>query len=262
MKTIILCGGRGYRLKEETEFKPKPMVHIGNKPILWHIMKIYAHYGFNDFLIALGYKGNDIKDYFLNQKYFAHDFSLYTKSGRVKIHSNKDHRKITDDFKITFVDTGLETLPGERILRLKNYIPEKDENFMVTYGDGVADINIKKLFKFHKKSGAIGTITGVNPQSKYGMARINQDNLVEEFVEKPRLKNYANGGFMVFKKNFFNYLRKRELEHPALKRLAKEKQLALYFHNGFWHAMDTYRDVDDLNKLWGSVNPPWKIWKH
>lgn len=260
MKTIILCGGIGYRLKEETEFKPKPMVQIGNKPILWHIMKIYAHHGFNDFLVALGYRGNYIKDYFLNQKHFAHNFTLYTNSGRTKIYKDDQGKKNRDNFKITFVDTGLETLPGERILRLKSFIPEKDKHFMVTYGDGVADINIKDLVKFHQKKGLIGTITGVNPRSKYGMVRINQDNIVERFVEKPRFKDYVNGGFMIFKKEFFDYLKPGELEHPALVRLIKESQLALYAHNGFWQCMDTYQDVDKLNRLW-KENPKWKIWE-
>src|SRR3990170_2894855 len=147
MKTVILCGGIGYRLKEETEFKPNPMVNVGGKPILWHIMKIYSHHGFNEFILALGYKGDYIKDYFLNQKYFAHDFTLHTKTGRTKIFRDEE-KTILDDFQITFVETGEETLPGERILRIKEFIPDNDENFMVTYGDGVADINLHELVKF------------------------------------------------------------------------------------------------------------------
>lgn len=258
MKTVILCGGLGYRLKEETEFKPKPMVTIGGKPILWHIMKIYAHYGFNEFVIALGYKGDYIKDYFINQKYFTHDFTLHTKTGATKIHRDTSDGKLTDDFKITFVDTGQETLPGERILRVKDYIPE-GEDFMVTYGDGVGDINIEELVAFHRKMKTIGTVTGVYPQSKYGIMRQSIDKLVLEFVEKPQLKDWTNGGFMVFGYEFFNYLRPLELEHPALKRLIREKQLSLYMHNGFWHCMDTYSDVDKLNEFWHN-SAPWKIW--
>lgn len=257
MKVVILCGGIGYRLKEETEFKPKPMVSIGNKPILWHIMKIYTHYGFNEFIIALGYKGDLIKDYFLNQKYFADNFTLNTKSGFAKLHKNHNDNK--DDFKITFVDTGPETLPGERILRVKDFIPENDENFMVTYGDGVADVNIKELLKYHRKHGLIGTVTGVHPRSKYGLL-ITDGNIVKEFSEKPVLKEWTNGGFMIFKKKFFSYLRQGEFEHPAIKRLVNEKQLSVYLHNGFWHSMDTYPDVDNLNKLWNE-NPQWKVWK-
>lgn len=258
MKTVILSGGVGYRLKEETEFKPKPMVQIGGRPILWHIMKIYAHYGFNEFIIALGYKGDYIKDYFLNQEYFAHDFSLYTKTGKKTLY--KHNRAKTDDFEITFVDTGEETLPGERILRVKQYIPEEDKNFMVTYGDGVSNLNIRDLVDFHKRQGTIGTITGVHPRSKYGLLTTNADNLVEAFVEKPVLKERVNGGFMVFKKSFFNYLRSGEMEHDALKRLVEEKQLSVFPYDGFWHSMDTYPDVDNLNKFW-SDNPEWKIWK-
>jgi glucose-1-phosphate cytidylyltransferase len=259
MKTIILCGGLGYRLKEETEFKPKPMVLIGNKPILWHIMKIYAHYGFNEFIIALGYKGDYIKDYFLNQKYFTHDFTLNTKNGSTKIH--KSTTKDIDDFTITFVDTGQETLPGERILRLQQCIPEKDSHFMVTYGDGVSDINIKKLVNFHLRQKTIGTVTGVHPLTKYGYLRSGARNRATSFIEKPLLEgDWVNGGFMVFKKEFFSYLRTGEMEHEGLKRLILEKNLSIYQYDGFWHAMDTYVDVERLNRLWNE-NPKWKVWK-
>ena len=257
MKVVILCGGIGYRLKEETEFKPKPMVFIGNKPILWHIMKIYSHFGFNEFIIALGYKGDYIKDYFLNQRYFTDDFTLFTKSGHTKIHKSTQNK---DDLKITFVDTGQETLPGERILRIKNYIPETDEDFMVTYGDGVSNVNIKDLANFHKNHGLVGTVTGVHPRSKYGLLTVDKNNVVQDFSEKPVLTEWINGGFMIFKKEFFSYLREGEFEHPAIKRLINEKQLSVYIHDGFWHAMDTYNDVDDLNKLWND-DPKWKVWK-
>lgn len=258
MKTVILCGGLGYRLKEETEFKPKPMVLVGNKPILWHIMKIYSHYGFNEFVIALGYKGDYVKDYFLNQKYFQNDFTLSTKSGYTKIHKNKGNNKSLDNFSITFVDTGLDTLPGERILRIKEYIP-KNEPFMVTYGDGVADIDIKKLVAFHKKQKTIGTITGVFPRSKYGLVKSDNHNRVTAFIEKPVLHDWVNGGFMIFKYKFFDYLRPKEFEHPALKRLVEKKQLSLYVHDRYWQCMDTYADVETLNKMWAE-NPKWKVW--
>jgi glucose-1-phosphate cytidylyltransferase len=260
MKTIILSGGLGYRLKEETEFKPKPMVLIGGKPILWHIMKIYAHYGYNEFIIALGYKGEMIKDYFLNQKHLGYNFTLETKSGVTKILKDEHHSATIDDFKITFVDTGQDTLPGERILRLKNYIPEKDTDFMVTYGDGVSDINIKELVTFHKKQNTIGTVTAVHPRSKYGLLSVDKEVIVNKFIEKPVLKDWINGGFMVFKKDFFNYLRGKEMEHEALKRIIKERELSIHVHNGFWHAMDTYPDVENLNRMW-SEGAMWKIWK-
>jgi len=236
MKTIILCGGIGYRLKEETEFKPKPMVQIGGKPILWHIMKIYAHYGFNDFIIALGYKGDYVKQYFAN------------------------NTNLIKNFKMTLVDTGQEALPGERILRVRDYIPKIDEDFMVTYGDGVSNINISKLVKFHTKQGTIGTVTGVHPRSKYGLLSANKNKIITSFIEKPVLDEWVNGGFMVFKRDFFDYLREKEMEHVAIKRLIAKKQLSLYMHDEFWHSMDTYPDVDNLNKLW-IENPKWKIWK-
>lgn len=260
MKTVILSGGLGYRLKEETEFKPKPMVNVGNKPILWHIMKIYAHYGFNDFIIALGYKGDYIKDYFINQRHFAHNFTIHTKSGKTDFHKVPTLHN-SDDFKITFVDTGEDTLPGERILRVQDFIPATDDNFMVTYGDGLSNIDIKELVNFHKKHNKIGTVTGVHPRSKYGLLSWDEKtNLVKEFVEKPVLKDRVNGGFMVFKREFFDYLKSGEMEHEAIKRLVKKQELALFVHDGFWHAMDTYPDVEALNKSWMN-NPEWKVWK-
>ena len=260
MKTVILCGGTGYRLKEETEYKPKPMVYVGNKPILWHIMKIYARCGYKDFIVALGYKGDYIKEYFLNQKYFANDFVLSTKTGNTKIYRNYSRTQGVDDFRITFVDTGYDTLPGERILRIRKYIPESDDCFMVTYGDGVADINIRDLVRFHNAQKTIGTITGVYPKSKYGIVKQNVTHKITHFMEKPTLEDWVNGGFMVFHKKFFTYLRSGEYEHEALKRLVKEKQLSLYVHRGFWQCMDTYSDLEHLNKLWKD-KPPWKIWK-
>lgn len=231
MKTIILCGGRGYRLKEETEFKPKPMVHIGNKPILWHIMKIYAHHGYKDFVLALGYKGNQIKDYFWRQ----------------------------DDFKITFADTGLETPHGERVLMLKKYI--NDDFFMVTYGDGVADIDINKLVDFHKKKGTIATISGVHITSRWGLVKTDKNDFITEFEQKQLMAEHVNGGFMVFKKAFFDVLKEGEMIEKALARLISQKQIALYKHEGFWFGMDTYKDFKFLNKLW-KEDPKWKIWKH
>lgn len=258
MKVVILCGGIGYRLKEETEFKPKPMVLVGDKPILWHIMKIYAHYGYNEFIIALGYKGDYIKDYFLKQKYFLHNFTLQTKDGTTILHKDNPNKK--DDFIITFVDTGVDTLPGERILKIKSHIPKGDEDFMVTYGDGVSDINISKLARFHKKHGRVGTITAVHPASRYGILTIGKKNLAYAFKEKPLMLDWINGGFMIFKKTFFKYLKRKEYEHPALKRIVARNQLAVFRHKGFWFSMDTYPDVDYLNKLW-KEDPKWKVWK-
>ncbi|KKP59955.1 MAG: Glucose-1-phosphate cytidylyltransferase [Candidatus Gottesmanbacteria bacterium GW2011_GWA1_34_13] len=259
MQVIILCGGYGTRLREETEFKPKPMVFIGKKPIIWHIMKIYAYYGINEFILALGYKANNIKDYFLNQKAFTTDFILHTRSHKTKYFL--ENRTEIDDFKITFVDTGLDTLPGERILRCENYISKKDKHFMVTYGDGVADINLKNLINFHNKQKTIGTIIGVHLRSKFGLMNVNTKNLVTNFNEKPVLTDWVNGGYMVFNREAFKYFRNGESEHPALKRLAKKRELSFFKHTGFWFAVDTIKELTELNQMWTIGNCPWKVWK-
>jgi len=259
MKTIILCGGMGTRLKEETEFKPKPMVEIGGSPILWHIMKIYNHYGFGDFVLALGYKGNIIKEYFLKQKHYISDISLSTKDSKVVTFDNDTPFNPADDFNIIFSDTGLETPTGERVLKLKKYITE--DVFMVTYGDGIADIDINALITFHKSHGKIATITGVHPSSKWGLVNAGPDNMVTEFSQKPMLFDYVNGGFMVFNKEFFNFLKEGDMIEDTLARLIPEKQLALYKHEGFWYGMDTYKDFLHLNELW-QKDPKWKLWKN
>ena len=253
VQTVILCGGVGYRLKEETDFKPKPMIEVGGKPILWHIMKIYSHYGFNDFIIALGYKGNLIKDYFTNIKYYDGDFTLNTRSHIIK-HHKKDG---SDNFKITFVDTGAESLTGERVRQLKKYITGDD--FMITYGDGVADINIRDLYKFHKKQKTIGTVTGVSPILKYGGFDGDKNNLVSAFEKKAKIRHMINGGFMVFKKNAFNFIKPESMIEDLFPPLIEKKQLSLFNHDRFFHAMDTYQDMQDLNKMWND-NPAWKIW--
>jgi glucose-1-phosphate cytidylyltransferase len=221
-------------------------------------MKIYSSYGFNEFILALGYKADYIKDFFLNQKAFTSDFTLNTRNHNTKFYLNA--REEVDNFKITFVDTGLETLPGERILRCKKYIPSKDKYFMVTYGDGVSDVDIGNLVRFHKKQKTIGTITGVHPRSKYGTVEIGKKDIVEKFSEKPVTNDWVNGGYMIFDKRFFNYLKPGETEHPAFKRLASEKKLSLYKHQGFWYAVDTNKELEELNKVWEQDNPPWKIW--
>ncbi|MFA5770937.1 MAG: sugar phosphate nucleotidyltransferase, partial [Patescibacteria group bacterium] len=207
MKTIILCGGTGTRMKEETEFKPKPLVEIGGKPMLWHIMKIYSHYGYNDFILALGYKGNMIKEYFLNWRGLLNDFTLETKGNSIIFHNNE-----CDDFKITFAETGATSLTGERVLQVAKYLNE-DEPFMVTYGDGVSDVNIKELVEFHKNQNSIGTITGVRPSSRFGLLNIHPESkkVVDFFQHKitdsvDRSKDYINGGFMVFEKEVLNLI--------------------------------------------------------
>ena len=233
MKTVILCGGRGSRMQSETESRPKPLLAIGGKPILWHIMKIYAHHGFNEFILALGYKGELIKEYVTGG--------------------------LQDGFKIEAVDTGSETLTSERIKKLEPYIDGSE--FMLTYGDGVADIDIPKLIEFHRGQGTIGTITGANPYSKYGFLNIDFDkNLVVDFHEKPLMRdNYVNSGFMVFNKKIFDYLDSEMLEKNTLPILAKSGELSVYRHHGFWKAMDTPKEVEELNNLW-QKSQPWKIW--
>lgn len=255
--TVILCGGKGTRLKEETEFKPKPMVLVGERPILWHIMKIYAHYGYNRFILALGYKGSLIKEYFLHEKTFLNDFTLETVNDKLEFHNNDN-----DNFRITFVETGAETLTGERILKLKKYI-DTDE-FMLTYGDGVSDINIGKLVEFHRNRKTIGTITAVHPFSKYGLVEIDEVaslaiDFKSHYEQKPLMREYVNGGFMVFKKEALDYFDTGTME-GAFPKLIKKNQLSVYQHNGFWKGMDTYLEVEELNELWKKERP-WTIWE-
>lgn len=255
---VIFCGGRGTRMKEETEFRPKPMVTLGDQPILWHIMKTYAHYGYNDFIIALGYKGDYIKYYFINQKHVAHNFTLYTRTGYSRIHRDENDGKRVDDFKITFVDTGVETKTAERLLRVKEYI--KSDLFMVTYGDGVSNINIKNLVQYHQDKKVIGVLTGVHPRSKWGLVVADKNKIVKEFREKPVLNEYVNGGFMIFTRDFFKYLKVDEMIEVSLERLGKDKQLAVYHHDGYWSAIDTYQDLETMNEQW-KRNPLWRVWK-
>lgn len=254
-----MCGGIGYRLREETEFKPKPMVYVGDKPIVWHIMKLYSHYGFNEFVLALGYKADYIKEYFLNQKAFSSDFTLHTSTYKTTYHAVS--RTNNDNFTITFVDTGLDTQIGERLLLCKAYIPESDSHFMMTYGDGVSNINISELVRFAKKQQTIATITGIHPRSRYGAVVPGKNNLVAKFTEKPVMNDWVNGGFMVLRRNFFDYLNSGENEHPAFVRLAGEKQLSLYQHEGFWYSIDTYKELEEINAMWKKGMVPWKVWK-
>lgn len=250
--TIILCGGIGYRLKEETEFKPKPMVEIGGRPILWHIMKIYSHFGFRDFIIALGYKGNLIKDYFVNKRYYDGDFTLDSVAGKIRHH----RRDNNDNFRITFVDTGTESLTGERVRRVQKHI--KSDYLMLTYGDGLADIDIKKLVKFHKDKKTIATVTGVYPMLKYG-GLDHKAGYVVDFEKKAKIRHLINGGFMVFKKSIFKYIAPDSMIEDIFEPLISKKELACYLHSGFFHAMDTYQDMQDLNAMWKN-GPAWKKW--
>lgn len=256
-KVVILCGGMGTRMKEETEFRPKPLVEVGGMPILWHIMKIYSHYGFTDFILPLGYKGNMIKEYFVNYEWMSNDFTLNLRSRD----RNFYYRHNLGDWNITFVDTGFATNTGGRVKRIEKYIQE--DEFMLTYGDGVADIDIEKLLKFHRSKNAVATLTGVHPMSSYGVLDVVEKDLIQGFKEKPRLDGWINAGFFVFNRKVFDYLDSDcVLEKEPLKRLAKEKQLSVFLHHGFWKSMDTFKDQQALNKLWAENNPPpWKIWE-
>ncbi len=254
-KVVILAGGFGTRLREETEFRPKPMIKIGGKPIIWHIMKIYSYYGYNDFIIAAGYKIEMIKEYFLNFVHMNNDFTVDLSSNKVELLT-----KNIEPFRVTIVDTGLHTMTGGRIKRLKPLIG--NNRFMVTYGDGVGDINIQKLMEFHIKNKRYATVTGTRPSSRWGELDI-KENLVINFEEKPQVRNsYINGGFFVFEPEVFDYIEgdSTQLEKEPLQNLSRDRQLAIYRHDGFWKAMDTYKDMEMLNKMWESGQAKWKIW--
>ncbi|MFN3786820.1 glucose-1-phosphate cytidylyltransferase [Sulfurihydrogenibium azorense] len=256
MKVVILAGGFGTRLSEETDIKPKPMVEIGGKPILWHIMKIYSSYGFNDFIICLGYKGYIIKEFFAN--YFLHtsDVTIDLKDNKIEVHSVK-----AEPWKVTLVDTGLNTMTGGRIKRIKPFV--ENQTFMLTYGDGVGNIDIKKLLEFHKSHGKYATLTAVQPSGRFGALHLEGDK-VKEFEEKPKGDGaWVNGGFFVLEPQIFDYIEGDETiwEKEPLENLAKDGQLMAYKHTGFWKPMDTLRDKRELELLWQSGNPPWKIWE-
>tara|TARA_B100000963_G_C22639517_1_gene679595 strand:- start:5709 stop:6488 length:780 start_codon:yes stop_codon:yes gene_type:complete len=256
IKTLILAGGFGTRLSEETVTKPKPMLEIGGKPILWHILKIYSFYGFNDFLIALGYKGDQIKKFFLEYIDYSGDISISIKK--------KEKKVIREDFEnwnLNLVDTGIETATGGRVKKLFNYL--KDHTFMCTYGDGVANVNIKKLLKFHREKKKLATITAVRPPARFGGLEFGKDGLVEKFVEKPLVgESWINGGFMVFEPEILSIIKQNDssLEYELLEYLSSEKQLSAFIHDGFWQCMDTKRDKDYLEKEWTSGFAPWKLW--
>lgn len=257
MKVVILAGGMGTRLSEETDLKPKPMVGIGDKPMLWHIMKVYSHFGFNDFILCLGYKGYMIKEYFSN--YFLHqaDVTIDMRNNKMKVHHQK-----AEPWKITLVDTGLNTMTGGRIKRIEKYVDGK--TFMLTYGDGLADVDVKKLLAFHKKSSGLATLTAVQPSGKFGALNIDGRNKITSFCEKPHGDGaWVNGGFFVLEPGIFRYLEGDDTiwERQPLERIAKENELAAYKHSGFWKCMDTLRDKMDLEKYWDDGDPPWKVWK-
>ncbi len=253
MKVIIMCGGKGTRLREETSVKPKPMVEIGGRPVLWHIMSIYARFSFKDFVLPLGYKGEVIKQYFHDYNIRNTDFTVELKSGTIISHPGH-----VEDWRVTLCDTGQETLKGGRIKRVAKYIDS--DRFMVTYGDGVADIDLHKLLEFHKQSGTIGTFTGVRMPSRFGAVRTDAAGKILSWEEKPVLNEHINCGFFVFERRFLDYLSEDEncdLEKEPLQQLAAEGQLSMYPHPGQWQCMDTLRDSIKLNELWDSGRAFW-----
>lgn len=257
MKTVIFAGGLGSRISEESHLKPKPMIEIGGKPIIWHIMKIYQAHGFNEFIVCLGYKGYVIKEYFAN--YFLHnsDFTFDLSNNQMEIHDSR-----AENLKVTLVDTGLLTKTAGRLKRVKEYL--KDEDFMVTYGDGLSNIDLKDLVKFHKEKGKIATVTAIQPVAKFGVIEANDDGDVTGFVEKPKNSStHINGGFFVLSHKIFDYLEgnmdDEMWEQRPLQKLVSDGQLAAYQYKGFWKCMDILRDKEELEMLWQN-NPPWKTW--
>jgi glucose-1-phosphate cytidylyltransferase len=256
MKVVILCGGKGTRLREETEYRPKPMVEIGGRPLLWHIMKIYGAHGFNEFVLALGYKGEVIKDYFVHYHAHTSDLTVELATGRVT-HGNTT----AENWLVHLIQTGRETMTGGRLHRLEGVL-RPEGTFMLTYGDGVADIDITGLLAFHRRHGRLATVTAVRPPARFGGITIEQDR-VGEFKEKPQTgEGWINGGFFVMEPGVFDYLHGDHtvLEEDPLEKLARDGELMAYEHRRFWHCMDTVRDRDALEAIWLSGQAPWKIW--
>lgn len=256
MKVVILAGGLGTRLSEETDLRPKPMVEVGGRPILWHIAKHYAHYGFEEFFIALGYKSEIIKRYFVDYQALSGSMTIDLSTGKASVY-NRD----CESWILHLMDTGIETNTGGRLKRLEPWL--KDGTFMFTYGDGLCDIDLRDLLAFHRANGCIATVTAVRPPSRFG-GLVFEGNLIKEFIEKPQIgEGWINGGFMVFEPEVFRYLKEDgdSLEVDALEQLAREGQLAAYQHDSFWQCMDTLRDKRYLENLWQEQSAPWKIWK-
>jgi glucose-1-phosphate cytidylyltransferase len=254
MKVVILCGGQGTRLREETEFRPKPMVEVGGRPILWHIMKLYAWYGFHDFVLCLGYRGNIIREYFLNYQAMNRDFTINL--GRQEIQYHGAHQE--EDFSVTLAETGEDTQTGGRLRRVTRHL--NDDLFLLTYGDGLSDVDVNKLVAFHRAHGKLATVTVVRPVSRFGVVHVGSENQVDAFAEKPQSEGWISAGFFVFDRSVLNYLGGDDciLEREPLERLAKENQLVAFHHEGFFQAMDTYREYKQLNELWASGQAPWR----
>ena len=257
MKVVILCGGLGTRLREETEFRPKPMVEVGGRPILWHIMKTYAHHGFREFVLCLGYRGNSIKEYFLNYEAMNNDFSI-SLGEKSQIHFHGSHAE--QEFSVTLADTGVDCMTGGRIHKIQRYLD--GDAFLMTYGDGLTDVDIGDVVKYHHSHGRIATVTTVSPSSRFGLIDLAKDSRVKSFNEKPKTDGWINAGYFVLNSKVFDYLGGDDcvFEREPLGRLARDGQLMAYRHDGFFYAMDTFREYEHLNELWRSGAAPWRTW--
>ncbi|MAB81380.1 MAG: glucose-1-phosphate cytidylyltransferase [Planctomycetes bacterium] len=257
-QVVILCGGQGTRMREETEFRPKALVEIGGKPVLWHLMRHYYHFGYRRFVLCLGYRGGMIKEYFLSYRWMNGDFTLKFGQGEPQV---VPHSQSNEDWEISFVDTGKATQTGGRLWRVRHLI--EGDTFLANYCDGLSDVNLDELVAYHRSHGKIGTITGFHPHSKYGLVKTDNDGTVTYFQEKPLMNDLTSGGFFVFQKGLFDYLDSHPdciLEHDPFNKLAKDGQMALYTHSGFWQCMDTFKEAQALNELWAEGKAPWKQW--
>jgi glucose-1-phosphate cytidylyltransferase len=255
MQVVIFCGGMGTRLREETDYKPKPMVEVGGRPILWHIMKIYSHFGYNDFILCLGYKQHVIREYFLNYRYMNNDFTIDVTSGATpEVHTSHEER-----WRVTLADTGLETRKGGRLKGIERYLT--GDEFLLTYGDGVADVDIPATVESHRRSGALVTFTAVHPISRFATVEMDAAGRITDWHEKAALESYINGGFFVVNRKAIDYIEGDvEFEEEPMRRLAQEGKVNMYSHEGFWHCMDTYRDYTLLNEIWTKGSAAWARW--
>lgn len=255
-RVVILCGGQGTRMREETEFRPKALVEIGGRPVLWHLMRHYDHFGFRRFVLCLGHRGNMIKEYFVNYHWVTKDFTLKLGADAPSI---RVHDSSAENWEITFVDTGLATQTGGRLWRIRNLI--EDSWFLANYCDGLSDVDLDQLVAFHAAHGKTATLTGFHPYSKYGVIGVDERGLVNYFQEKPLLNDYTSGGFFVFDKRIFSYLDEScVLEDEPFRKLASEGEMGLFQHTGFWQCMDTFKEAQALNAIWDDGDAPWKLW--
>jgi len=258
-QVVLLCGGQGTRMREETEFRPKALVEVGGKPVLWHLMRHYYWFGYRRFILCLGYRGSMIKEYFLNYRWMNEDFTLRFADGETQM---IPHRKDLERWEVTCVDTGLEAQTGARLARVRHLI--EGDTFLANYCDGLSDVDLDALVAFHRAHGKVGTITGFHPHSKYGIVKTDERGTVTYFQEKPLMNDLTSGGFFVFDRRLFDYLSEDPgciLEHEPFNRLAADGQMALFQHAGFWQSMDTFKDVQALNALWSGGKAPWRRWQ-